>query len=199
MKKTLLSLAALVALSSSAFATCTKADCTVPEGLDTAKDYTITSVDNTGKEYYLNVSKIRRDVHVGLGGAKVEGSNSGVVSAGMGLSSVIYDNVFIGADLDMETYRKHGSTIYGGSLEVKAGPQLSDGVAFYGIVGAKRIEAQHGLDTAGLGLGVGMESRLTDYQNVVVSLSYTNYNMIQEGPVDRYSEDSVGAKIRYVF
>lgn len=199
MKKTfILSLISCGLLASSAFAECSKQTCTKPEKeMNWKTNYTVTSKDSKGTEFYLDIKDIQRDIHVGVGSVNVNGERAADWSLGLGLSGVIYDNVYVGGNIDSEFVNVNGEDIVGVTGELKAGYVFENGLIGYGLVGAKGMNYSHDVNGVGFGAGLGVEYKVCPH--AVAALEYKNYDMTMEGSTSDYGHESLGVKIKYLF
>jgi hypothetical protein len=197
MNKIKMSLAVLTILSVSAFADCNKESCKVSENMDWNKSYTVTSKDTAGKEYFLNIQNIKRDVHVGISSANVFDKRAADWSVGAGISAVVNDNIYLGTNIDADVVTVHSDTITSLMGEIKAGYVFTPKIVGYGLVGVKASDYKGSKNGVGLGIGAGVEYNLCP--KMAIAAEYKVYDMTAESNVQDFKNDSVGVKFKYFF
>ncbi len=199
MKKTLtLSLLAATLIGSSAFAECSKETCTKPEKeMNWNTGYTVTSKDTKGKEYYLDITNIQRDIHLGLASANVFGERTANWSLGTGISGIVSDKYYIGANIDADFTNVNSNSYFGLTGELKGGYAFDNKLVGYALVGAKGMDYKNGVNGVGFGAGLGAEYRVC--KDSVVAVEYKNYDMTLEGDAQDYNHETLGVKVKYLF
>lgn len=178
--------------------TCSKETCTVKEGHENwDKDYIVTTRDTKGQEFYLNITNIKKEAHIGLGYAKISGDTNPNLSAGVGISATIDNNIYVGTNADLEYQNTQGSSLLGATLELKGGYVFNKDVSAYGIVGVKSVDYPHSVDGTGLGLGIGAEYTLCPKHSVSAELS--TYDVKLDSGMQDYDHNSLRLKYKFNF
>lgn len=185
-------------LSTSVMAECTKELCTKPEkDLNLNAGYVITTKDSAGKEFYLNITDIKKDVHIGLSSVNVQGDRAADWTAGIGIGATVADSIYIGANLDAEYVNVFSNSLMGITGEIKSGIVLDKENTVYGLIGVKSMSYDHGTNGVGLGYGIGVEHKLCP--KTAVAAEYKVYDMTLEGSNSDYNHESLGLKVKYFF
>lgn len=193
-----LSILAIGMLATTASAECSKTTCIKKETTcDLTKDYIITTKNSSGKEFYLNITNIRPEVHAGLSSTNVFGEREPNWSAGVGISATVDDNIYVGTNVDLEYENTQGSHLTGITGEIKGGYVINKDFTGYGLVGVKSVNYQHGVDGTGLGIGAGVEYTLCSHS--ALDLEYKSYAMKLDGGNPDYNHESLGVKFKYFF
>jgi opacity protein-like surface antigen len=198
MKKIInLSILSAVLLGTVASADCTMELCKKKENMNWNETYTVTSKDSKGKEYFLNIKDIKRDVHIGLASANIEGDHVADFTGGVGISGIVSNDYYVGANLDAEILKTNGDVAYGLTGELKGGYVFNKDISGYAIVGLKSLNFNNNVDALGVGYGIGAEYKLCP--QMAIDAEWKRYNMNVDSSLPEYSQGSVGIIGKYFF
>jgi hypothetical protein len=181
----------------SLLAECNQKNCTIRESMNWNKNYTITSKDDKGEEYYLNIKNIERDFHLGIGNNKILEENKANISAGIGISAIISDKFYIGGNLDISYSKTNNYNVYGTTLEINPGYILNDDYTVYGIVGIKDMNYGSSIEGTGLGIGLGLQYKICPLFKIAIEMA--NYDMKMDSELPHYNHKNINIKLKYLF